>query len=179
MGITIPLSVLTVRGVRRIGLGRIPHYRWLAALLVLALTVPAGLAAVSTVPAHLSRAIIAPDVNRALSYLAHDPQPGGVLTTRSLGAVIPGKTGRRTYMGNIFWSVPHPLRRDHKVRWLFYRHPIPLQAREFVLGTGARFVLAPCQVSTDLQRDLAPVLTAVHHFGCATVYTLRPRGQTV
>lgn len=176
-GIAIPLSVLTVRGVRRVGLSRVPRHRWVAALFVAAVTVPAGLAVVRTVPRYVSSAFIFPDAHRALTYLAHDPQPGGVLTAWRLGAVTPSMTGRRSYIGEDVWSVPDHKRRDHKVRWLFYHHPGLVQARQFVLATGARFVLAPCHVTTDLQRALAPVLSAVHHFGCATVYTVRPHGH--
>jgi hypothetical protein len=100
-----------------------------------------------------------------------------VLTTQSLGLVTPGMTGRFTYIGDTFWSLPNPGRRQGKVRWLFYHHPESLRAQRFVLATGARFVLAPCGASTDLSQRLAPLLSAVHHFGCATVYTLRARGQ--
>jgi hypothetical protein len=125
----------------------------------------------------VSSAFIFPDAHRALSYLADDREPGGVLTTWRLGAVTPSMTGRRTYIGEDVWSVPHHMRRDRQVRWLFYRHPGLPAAREFVMSTGARFVLAPCHVTTDLHRALAPVLTAVHHFGCATVYTVKPRAQ--
>jgi hypothetical protein len=177
-GITIPLAVLIVGGARRIELGRIPRYRSLTAGLVLAVTVLAGVAVIQGVPARVRPAFIGSDSSHALSYLAHDPQPGGVLTTRSLGAVTPGVTGRRTYIGDNFWSLPDHQRRDEQVRRLFYDHPSPLQARNFVLGTGARFVLAPCQVTTDLQRDLAPALAAINRFGCATLYTLRPGDQT-
>lgn len=178
-GITIPLAVLTVQGVRRIDVGRLPRYRWAAALFVAAVTIPTCVVGLSAVPGRVDSAFITPDERGALSYLAHAPQPGGVLTIRSLGAVTPAMTGRRSYIGNTFWSLPDPRRRRRKLRWLFYRHPSPLQAQRFVLGTGARFVLAPCQVTTDLELALAPLLAGVHHFGCATVYTLRAPGQTV
>lgn len=177
-GITIPLAVLTVIGVRRIRTERFRPPQWAAALFLVAVTIPTCVIALRSVPGHVSSAFITPDAQRALAYLASDPEPGGVLTTRSLGAVTPGVTGRHTYVGNSFWSLPLPRDRQRRLLWLFYRHPNPLQAQGFVLGTGARFVLAPCQVSTDLQRDLAPLLASVHHFGCATVYTLRPSGQT-
>jgi hypothetical protein len=176
-GITIPLSVLAVRGVRRTGVEQLRRHRWLAAVLLLAITVPSVVAAVGAVPGRVRSAFIARDGHRALSYLAHDPLPGGVLTTWSLGAVTPAITGRRSYIGNTFWSEPHPQRRARRLQWLFYHRPDPLQAREFVVGTGARFVLAPCHVTTDLEEALAPLLIAVHHFGCATVYTLGPPGR--
>lgn len=176
-GIAVPLSVLTVRGAGRLGLSRVPRHRWVAALLVAAVTVPEGLAVVTTVPRYVNSAFIYPDANRALSYLAHAPQAGGVLTNFRLGAVTPSLTGRHTYIGETTWSQPDPKLRNHRIRWLFYEHPNPARAQAFVLATGARFILAPCHVWTDLQQVLAPVLSAVHHFGCAAVYTVRPRGQ--
>ena len=176
-GITIPLAVLIVSGARGLGLGRIPRYRWLAALLVAAATVPVALAGVRAAPGRVSSAFIDSEAHSALSYLARDPQPGGVLTTQALGQVTPGMTGRLTYIGDMFWSVPDPTRRQRMVRWLFYHHPGRLRAQRFVLATGARFVLAPCGVTTDLRTGLGPLLSAVHRFGCATVYTLRARGQ--
>lgn len=178
-GITIPLAVLTVQGVRRVNWRRIPRYRWVAALLVAAVTVPTAAVALDGIPDHLGSALIAPDANRALSYLGRDPQPGGVLTTWTLGAVTPGMTGRHTYIGNSFWSFPHHRRRLREVLWLFYGHPDRVQARRFVVGTGARFVLAPCHTTTDLERALSPVLAETHRFGCATVYTLRTPGAAV
>jgi hypothetical protein len=177
VGISIPLSVLAVRGVRRIQPHRIPRYRWLAGLCVVALTVPAAVAALGTVPGHIRSAFITSDAKRALSYLAQDSQPGGVLTSSSLAAVTPGMTGRHTYLGNPFWSQPDPRGRGARVRWLFYDHPSRVLAQEFVVGTGARFVLAPCGATTNLQLDLTAVLTAVHRFGCVAVYTLLPHAQ--
>ncbi len=176
-GIAIPLSVLTVRGVRRINLSRVPHHRWVAALLVAAITLPEGLTVLGTVPRYLNSAFIYPDAHRALSYLANTREPGGVLTNMRLGAVTPSMTGRRTYLGEGVWSLPDPKRRIHQVHWLFYGHPSPARAREFVLSTGARFLLAPCGVWTPLRVVLAPVLSEVRHFGCAAVYTVGPRGQ--
>jgi len=177
-GIAVPLSVLAVRGARRLGLSRVPRHRWLAALLVVAVTVPEGLAVVSSVPRYVNSAFIYPDAHRALTYLAEDPRPGGVLTNLRLGAVIPSMTDRRTYIGETSWSQPDPKLRNHQVRWLFYKHPSPRAAQKFVLATGARFVLAPCHVWTDLRRVLAPILMSVRHFGCAAVYTVRPRARS-
>jgi hypothetical protein len=176
-GIAVPLSVLTVRGARQLGLSRVPRYRWLAALLVAAVTVPEGVAVLTSVPRYVNSAFIYPNAHRALSYLAENPQPGGVLTNFRLSAVTPSMTGRHTYTGEESWSLPDPKHRNHMVRWLFYEHPRPDRAQEFVRSIGARFILAPCHVKTDLGRVLAPVLAAERHFGCATVYTVKPLGQ--
>jgi hypothetical protein len=176
-GISIPLAVLTVRGGRRIGLERVPGHRWIAALAVAAVTLPAGIYLLTTVPKYVRTAFIFPDAARAVSYLARDPRPGGVLTTWKIGAVIPSETGRRTYIGEDVWSLPHPRHRSLRTWWLFFRDPGPVPARNFVFSTGARFILAPCQSRTNLAHDLAPILASVHRFGCATLYTLRGAGR--
>jgi hypothetical protein len=48
------------------------------------------------------------------------------------------------------------------------------QARAFVLGTHARFVLSDCSSAANLSRELAPILTGVTRFGCAAVYRIGP-----
>jgi hypothetical protein len=53
----------------------------------------------------------------------------------------------------------------------------PRDARAVLRRTGAAFVLADCSATADLSKPLAPILLAVHHFGCATVYTLDAPGK--
>jgi hypothetical protein len=108
----------------------------------------------------------------AIGYLARDPEPGGVLTGFSLGRYIPAETGRRTYIGDVFWSEPHPQQRRVELARLLGGQMTPAQARSFVADTGARFLLADCASRDDLGRDLAPMIRSTHRFGCATVYQL-------
>jgi hypothetical protein len=53
----------------------------------------------------------------------------------------------------------------------------PPAARAFVLATGARFVLSGCGWGPSLRRVLAPILRAVHRYGCASVYEIEPAGN--
>ena len=46
------------------------------------------------------------------------------------------------------------------------------QRAAFVLGTGARFVLADCDAQVDLTKVLGPVVRSVRRFGCAAVYAV-------
>src|SRR5262249_6697835 len=99
---------------------------------------------------------------------------GGVLTGFALGRYIPEDTGRRTYIGDVFWSEPDPRRRQDEVARLLAGRMSPRQAERFVAGTGARVLLADCTTWADLRQGLAPVIESTHRFGCATIYQLDP-----
>jgi hypothetical protein len=171
-GVTIPLAVLSVQGVRNVGFARLPGYRLIGAAAVAALIVPP---AVSMLRKHVpvySNMLTASE-HSALQYLASDPQPGVVLTTAGLGVDVPGVTGRRTYAANVwYWAVPRPAAkaRARAAKRLFAGSQTGAAARAFVLSTGARFVLADCGSRTNLGRTLAPIIRAAKRFGCATVY---------
>jgi hypothetical protein len=47
-------------------------------------------------------------------------------------------------------------------------------ARRFVQDSGARFLLFSCVAHADLRTVLRPLITSIKHFGCATVYELKP-----
>jgi hypothetical protein len=180
-GITVPLAVLAVQVARAPRMRRLPGARPLAWLLVAAATLPAAVYMVNLVrqkqaPASNGMNFISHDEQRALSYLASDPQPGGVYTDFILGALVPSETGRRTYVGNCDWSVPHcSWRFNNTWSLLLWHGEWGSQARWFVRRSGARFVLASCHTrNRHLQKELAPLLVAVHRFGCASVYEVRP-----
>jgi hypothetical protein len=123
---------------------------------------------------------IARDEKRALRYLEHDPDKGGVLSRSYMGEVIPAATGRRTLVGDCLWSEPNCYVRVQAARDLFHGNLRVQDARRFVKQSGARFVLADCEVHKDLTSLLAPMTVSVQRFGCATVYELgspsRPEG---
>jgi hypothetical protein len=176
-GITIPLTVLAVVGARRAGLDRIPGHRAIAALAVALATIPASIHMIVHVPGAVSppannEDFVSTGVNHAFEYLAGDPEPGGVLTTPSLGTVLPGDTGRRTYVGDCYWSVPDCPSRMARAEWLFWRPASARAVRDFVTWSGARFVLVPCGARRDLEAQLGPLTGSVRHFGCTTVLTI-------
>ncbi len=41
------------------------------------------------------------------------------MTRSYLGAAVPGKTGRRTYVGDCLWSEPGCLSLTYNAQWLF------------------------------------------------------------
>jgi hypothetical protein len=179
-GISIPLAVLAVQGVREAGLSRLPHAGAIGWVAVALATVPwtvhmlqVGRDAATRTDNHES--FITHDERRALTWLASDRQAGGVLSDFALGAIVPSQTGRRSYVGDATWSVPAPTWRFNSTFNLFFwRQESRKNVRRLVRNSGARFVLAGCDTADPhLQRKLGPLLIAVHRFGCATVYEVR------
>jgi hypothetical protein len=177
-GITIPLAVLAIEGLRRVGFARLPGRAVIATLAVAAVTIPGALyqlrySARTAAPTAGNPNFIRRDERDALRYLARDPTRGGVLTRFYLGAVVPAETGRRTFVGHCLWSEPGCGVRAQMAQEVFDDSLDDAMTRQVVRLTGARFVLADCNTRADLDRVLAPMTEAVAHFGCAAVYTLR------
>jgi hypothetical protein len=178
-GVTIPLAVLAVQGCQRLGWRRIPHHRLAAGALIAAFTVSAlvyqllnARDLVAFQPARAS--FVLPDERSALHFLAQDPTPGGVMARSYLGALVPAATGRHSFVGDCLWSEPNCSGRLVTVRKLFTGGLSPATAREIVLGSRARFLLADCRPGTDLRALLGPVITSERRFGCARVYEVQP-----
>jgi len=176
-GISMPLAILAVQAIRQSRWQRLRFRRLIASLAIAAATLPATAYALNfarsdVAPNPGNANFIAGDERRALDYLAADREPGGVLTRFYLGSVVPGATGRRTWIGTCVWSTPHCLRRTALAEQLFGGSLGPRTARTFVLGTGARFVLADCRSRADLARLLAPIIRSVRRYGCARVYAV-------
>jgi hypothetical protein len=177
LGITVPLAMLAVEGIASlprpsfISRRSVPVF---AALATLAVCVPVTISSMKDSSAHVRETVrIGHSGWRALKYLAHAPQPGGVLAVQPLGLMVPGETGRRTYIGNGFWSQPDPKLRHRLVRELTEGQMRPVRARAFVRSTGARFLLAGCGSHRHrLARELGPLIVSERRFGCADVYLL-------
>jgi hypothetical protein len=175
-GITIPLAVLAVEGIQMLGWRRLPRPMLIGTALIALFTIPAmyweiNEARINTSPAHGVTNFITRGERDALDYLARDPDAGGVLTNWYLGEAVPGLTGRRTYVGDCLWSEPDCYGRGVNTGWLFNSgKATPAAAQSFVLGTGARFVLADCNTTVDMRTLLGPIVRSERTFGCAAVY---------
>jgi hypothetical protein len=174
-GITIPLAVLAVEGLQIIGWSRIQRPVLAGAILVALFTIPTtfeelkiahGLAA----PTRNNANFIKSDERDALNYLENLKESGSVMTRSYLGAYVPGKTGRRSYVGDCLWSEPGCLNLTNNANTLFQGSMTPSAAQSFVLNSGARFILADCQTTADLPELLGPIIRSTHGFGCAAVY---------
>ncbi len=174
-GITIPLSVLAVEGFEIVGFSRLRRPVLVGTVLVALFTIPTTFEELK-----IARSLAAPTPDNAnfitsgerdaLDYLEDLKEPGSVMTRSYLGAAVPGKTGRRTYVGDCLWSEPGCLTLTSNANSLFEGSLTPAQAQSFVLGSGARFVLADCQTTADLRKLLGPIIRSAHGFGCAAVY---------
>ena len=176
LGISIPLAILATEGITTLPWPANTPRRTLATLAVLALTAPLTISELTSKWRFVrpSTTPITRSDWQAISYLAHDPQPGGVLASFPLGRYIPAETGRRTYIGHVSWSEPDPHQRQVEVARLLAGQMSPARAQMFVSSTDARFLLADCTARANLARDLAPVISSTHNFGCAVVYQLHP-----
>lgn len=174
-GITIPLAVLAVEGLQVLGWRRLRHQMVIGAVALGLFTIPTTVEELSiahslAAPTPGNGNFITRDENSALDYLASTKQPGSVLTGSYLGAVVPGRTGRHSYVGDCLWSEPGCLNLTRNAQALFGGTLSQSAARRFVVSSGARFVLADCQTKSDMRTLLGPVIRSVHSFGCAAVY---------
>jgi hypothetical protein len=184
-GITIPLAALAVKGVTRSSLRTLPRGgrgRVLAAGVIALGIIPANAYALATAHEYVNPTggnanFITHDEHAALHYLAKNPEPGGVLTQFYLGEAVPGATGRRTFVGNCLWSEPKCFPRADAADALFRGEDTVAQARQLVRQSGARFLLASCAPHANLARRLGALVVSTTHFGCATVYELRPTAE--
>ncbi|MGO9903816.1 MAG: hypothetical protein ACLP0J_30070 [Solirubrobacteraceae bacterium] len=176
-GITVPLALLAVAGYRNLRWQRLRSRRAIGAALVAIGTVPATVYVIGNERSYVAPAagnanFITRDEGRALAFLRHDRQRGGVMTRFYLGSVVPARTGRATFVGDCIWSQPDCSPRAIEVQSLLTGTLPPPAARQLLTSSHARFVLADCQVRTGLSRELGPMIASVHRFGCATVYLL-------
>jgi hypothetical protein len=178
-GLSIPLAILGTAGARRISTVLQNRTRVLLAAAVLALLiVPSGIQELHSVWGVSSTgflgpqpALITPDEVDALHYLKNDQTSGGVLTPFYLGQTIPAETGRQTWLGALSWT-PDFFTRLVTMNQLFSGSLPSSTATQLVKSTKARFLLSDCHNRANLSVALAPLVSSVHHFGCATVYKL-------
>jgi uncharacterized membrane protein YfbV (UPF0208 family) len=176
LGLSVPLAVLAVLGLRSISARQPPFAAVVAAAFVIvAPPVYEQLRTANQTVRAVYNAqdanFITADENDALDWLDRARGSGGVLTIPYLGAAVPGRTGRPTFVGNTFWSPDYYQR---AIRFLELVNGQPPQAAQaFVRSTGARFVLTGCPAPIDLRPSLAGILVSTHTFGCARVYEVR------
>jgi hypothetical protein len=179
-GISVPLAMLAVKGVRQSRLSSIPRGQLVAGVAVAIGVIPANAYAIEVAPGAVAPTpgnanFITKDEKAALGYLAKDPTPGGVLTQFYLGETVPGRTGRQTNVGDCLWSEPNCMPRSNAADALFHGTDSKAQARRFVRQSGARFLLSSCSSQdVDLHRLLGAMIVSTRRFGCATVYELVP-----
>ncbi len=120
-----------------LGWRRLPRPVLIGAVLVALFTIPAlveelKIAHSLAAPTPGNANFINRDEMNALDYLAASKQPGSVMTRSYLGAAVPGRTGRQTYVGDCLWSEPGCLNLTSNAQTLFSGSLSPAAARSFV-----------------------------------------------
>jgi hypothetical protein len=182
-GLSLPLAIMAAAGWRRIWRrgARAADSRARAAdvvaatLVVALLTVPGVIWSAmwyrDSVRGHFEPYIFTPSEHAALTFLEHSSEPGGVLAAKYLGMAVPAFTGRGTWVGHKVWT-PDYNHRAAKASALLAGHLSRPRARALVSASGARWLLADCTEHADLRRLLGHMVSAVHRFGCVTVYEM-------
>jgi hypothetical protein len=183
LGITVPLAILAAQGLKSIRWPRGAPRVALALLAVAAVTVPVTIHKLDrtsrlALPGPNQANFLRDAEADALAYVSEQPGPGGVLTDSHLGVAVPAETGRRTYIGDKYWSQPDFGQKQRLVDYLLLGWMRPQQARAFVLSTGARFLIDDCWAYTNLAQLLGPIIQSTHQFDCARVYTIRQRPRS-
>lgn len=177
-GITVPLAVLAVTGLRRSGWYGYRHRKLIGGIVLALATIPASVWELKIANGYMgpqpgNANFITRDERNALNYIRHQPGKGGVLTRAYLGLTVPARTGRPSFLGDCLWSQPRCSDREVAVKALFDGQLSAPQARSFVRETGARFLLGDCRSDYDVTQDLAPLLVDEQSFGCARVWEVR------
>lgn len=174
-GMSIPLAVLAVQGVRTVW----PHPSPALVVGALVLMIVPGTVhrfevAVNSIRAAGDPYFVFAGEQAALDWLEADPRPGGVLAPAYGGHMLPYKTGREVYVGALSWT-PDWEARVVETRALFEGDMPPAEAQALARRSGARFAFVDCRPGLrDLRPVLGPVIERTRRFGCATVYDLRP-----
>lgn len=176
-GLSVPLSILAVRGWPRL---RLPTVAAVAA--VLAVTVPGVVYTIDgyrkAVDAGGQPYFLHPAEQRALAFIARSPdEASGVLPSPLISAAVPAYTAHRAWLGHPQWT-PNFGQRVAVASRLFGGRIGAAPAQEMLRQIGARYVLADCDVSRDMTPILGHLLLSRHQFGCASVYELRLNGRS-
>jgi MFS family permease len=177
-GLTLPLSVLAVLGVRaHLRRERPRRAASIAVLAAVALLIVPGtihLAKDMRDAVHSGRQAhyLTTGERDALRYLDGVHESGGVLAPLYSGVAVPAYTGRETWVGPGSWTPSAGLRREYAER-LFAGRLSPADAQSIVAISRARFLLSDCHTRADIARVVARFTDPPRRFGCATVWRVR------
>jgi hypothetical protein len=175
VGLSIPLTVLCVRGWQRL---RTPT--WLTAVVagvvVAAAVVPLVADATRPVRNRSGALWLHGGDRRAMQYLAESPARGGFLADSRIAAATVAFTGRRTWAAHASWSPQYAARAVLTNDAVAGK--LPARTMEgVVVASRARFVFRDCggTWTRGLRRSLSRLHVTRHAFGCAAIYELRGR----
>jgi hypothetical protein len=174
-GLTLPLVVLGVAAARDL-LGQRPLPLLAAACTALLMVAPGTAYRVDQIRKAVNSGhhpfFLTADERDALGYLDRLPEPGGVLAPAYSGQVVPGYTGRETWVGARAWT-PDFRSRQRLAERLFGGRMSSREAEQLIRGSGARFLFSDCHGRSDIQRLVAGAAEPPVRFGCASVHRIR------
>jgi hypothetical protein len=172
-GLSLPLAVLAVRGWQRLRLPAVLGVAGLALITIPGLAFNARKFVRTADSSKLVQYYLPQSDAQALDWVTHHAPPGGVLAPTPFAAVVPSQTGRPVWVGHGYWSLDYPVQ-AHEVNRLFGGHISGAAARSFAATTRAAILVSDCRHHADLTRKLGSAVQAVHRFGCARVYVMKP-----
>ncbi len=174
-GVTLPLAVLALLGLRRL-LGERPLPVAGAVAAVALLVVPGQLYRAGELRDAVQRGyqpfFLEPAEHDALRHLDARAEPGGVLTPVYSGLLVPAYTGRETWIGAGSWT-PDFDRRLRAAEDLFAGRLDAAAAERLVRRSGARFLYSDCHGRADIARLVEGFTDPPRRFGCAAVWRVR------
>jgi hypothetical protein len=108
----------------------------------------------------------------ALRHLERESEAGGVLAPVYSGIVVPGYTGRETWIGAGSWTPRQP-QRTEEAEELFGGRLDAAEAEALIRRSGARFLYSDCHGRADVTAVVAGFTDPPRRFGCATVWRVR------
>jgi hypothetical protein len=174
-GLSIPLAILAVIGIRTLG-RRPARAAVLAAAAVALVTLPVTALKLREARSKIARNegpfFLSSGERDAFRYLDRTPGTGDVLAPYELGQMMPALAGRAPFVGHTSWT-PDFFRRDFYVDSLYAGRLSSRQAQALVRAARVRFVLVGCRPGAALGTLIAPLVASRREFGCVSVYTLR------
>jgi hypothetical protein len=172
-GLSLPFAVLAVRGWRRLRLPAVLGVAAVALITIPGLIYNARKFVRTTNSSKLVQYYLPQSDAQALDWIAQHGLAGGILAPTPFAAVVPAQTGRPVWVGHGYWSQDYPVQ-AREVDRLFGGRMSKTASRAFVASTRATILVADCRHAADLARKLGPAVGAVHEFGCARVYVMKP-----
>ncbi len=172
-GLSLPFAVLAVRGWRRLRLPAVVAVVALALVTIPGLIFNARKFVRTTDSGKLIQYYLPASDAQALDWVSQVAPAGGVLAPTPFAVIVPSQTGRAVWTGHGYWSRDYPVQ-ARVVDRLFGGRMSAAASRAFVTSTGAHILVSDCKHRADLTHRLGAQLQAVHRFGCARVYVLKP-----
>ncbi|MFZ1993733.1 MAG: hypothetical protein WAU75_06455, partial [Solirubrobacteraceae bacterium] len=173
-GLSLPFAILAVRGWRRLHLPAVLGVAAVALITIPGLAFNARKFARTATSSKLVEYYLPQADAQALDWVTQHGPAGGILAPTPFAAVVPAQTGRPVWVGHGYWSQNYP-EQAREVDRLFGGRMSKTASRAFAVSTGATVLVSDCRHAADLTRKLGSAVGAVHQFGCARVYVMKPR----